>query len=149
MSRRAFAKYYEDFMEAKPANVEVLFIDSIHPEHNTMAAYGWIEKEQKRHLLTNSGLQRINLHDAINVETMEMTVIESNTINRDSTIELLSMLDNKCEGAKQVVVIRDDARYHYSNEVRDVVDRSPRLKLVYLPAYSPELNLIGRAWRYL
>ena len=37
------------------------------------------EGEQRR-LKTNSGRQRLNLHDAINAETMEMTVIESETI---------------------------------------------------------------------
>lgn len=147
-AQEEFAKYYEDFMEAKPANVEVLFIDAVHPEHNTMAAYGWIKKGQKRHLLTNSGRQRINLHGAINIETMEMTVIESDTINRDSTVQLLSMLDKKYGHAREVVIILDNARYHYSKEVKDVVEKSSRLKLVYLPAYSPELNLIERVWKY-
>ena len=143
-----FAKYYEDFMDAKPADVEVLFIDAVHPEHNTMAAYGWIKKGQKRHLPTNSGRQRLNLHGAINIETMEMTVIESDTINRDSTVQLLSMLDKKYEHAREIMVILDNARYHYSQEVKDVVKESTRLKLVYLPAYSPELNMIERVWKY-
>jgi len=147
-AQEEFAKYYEDFMEAKPADVEVVFIDAVHPEHNTMAAYGWIKKGKKRHLPTNSGRQRLNLHGAINIETMEMTVIESDTINRDSTVQLLSMLDKKYEGAKEIIVILDNARYHYSKEVHDVVQGSPRLKLVYLPAYSPELNLIERVWKY-
>lgn len=147
-AQEEFAKYYEEFMETKPADVEVLFIDAVHPEHNTMAAYGWIKRGKKRHLSTNSGRQRLNLHGAINIETMEMTVIESDTINRDSTVQLLSMLDKKYEGASQVIVILDNARYHYSKEVKEVVKKSHRLKLVYLPAYSPELNLIERVWKY-
>ena len=40
------------------------------------------------------------------------------------------------------------AKYHYSQEVKDVIEKSSRLKLVYLPAYSPELNLIERVWRF-
>lgn len=36
-----------------------------------------------------------------------------------------------------------------SKEVKEVVEKSPRLKLVYLPAYSPELNLIERVWHFL
>ena len=84
-AQEEFVKYYEKFMETKPSNVEVLFLDAVHPEHNTMAAYGWIKKGQKRRLQTNSGRQRLNLHGAINAETAEMTVIESDTINKDST----------------------------------------------------------------
>ena len=147
-AQEEFVRYYEEFMENKGDDVEVLFIDAVHPEHNTMAAYGWIRKGQQRRLKTNSGRQRLNLHGAINAESMEMTVIESESINRDSTIQLLEMLDKKYDYAKEVIVILDNARYHYSQEIRELVEQSPRLKLVYLPVYSPELNLIERVWRF-
>ncbi|MBU2710825.1 IS630 family transposase [Zooshikella harenae] len=146
-AQETFAEQYEAFMSTKPVDIEVLFLDAVHPEHNTMAAYGWIKRGQKRPLPTNSGRQRLNLHGAVNAETMEMTVIESNTINKESTVQLLSMLDKKYESAKQIVVILDNARYHYSKEVKQLEEESPRLKLVYLPPYSPELNLIERVWK--
>jgi len=143
-----FVQYYEEFMETKDSNVEVLFIDAVHPQHNTMAGYGWIKKGETRKLKTNSGRQRLNLHGAINIETMEMTLIESETINRDSTVQLLEILDQKYFYSKEIIVILDNAKYHYSEEVKNVVEQSSRLKLVYLPTYSPELNLIERVWRY-
>ena len=89
-AQEEFVMYYEAFLEAKSADEEILFVDAVHPEHNTMAAYGWIKKGQKRCLKTNSGRQRLNLHGAINIETMEVTVIESETVDADSTIELLN-----------------------------------------------------------
>ncbi len=143
-----FVHYYEEFMKTKGNDVEVLFVDAVHPEHNTMASYGWIKKGEKRKLKTNSGRQRLNLHGAINAETMEITLIESETINRDSTVQLLEMLDRKYFYAKEIIVILDNAKYHYSQEVREVIEQSSRLKLVYLPTYSPELNLIERVWRF-
>lgn len=143
-----FVRYYENFMMNKDHDVEVLFVDAVHPEHNAMAAYGWIKKGQKRKIKTNSGRQRLNLHGAINAETMEVTVIESPTINRDSTVQLLEILDQKYFYAKQIIIILDNASYHYSQEVRDVIEASERLKLVYLPTYSPELNLIERLWHF-
>lgn len=143
-----FVDCYDDFMHSKPRNTEVIFIDAVHPEHNTMAAYGWIKKGQTRQLQTNSGRQRLNLHGAINAETMEMTVIESQSINRESTVQLLEMLDKKYEHSDDVVVILDNAGYHYSKEVKAVINNSPRLRLVYLPPYSPELNLIERVWKF-
>ncbi len=143
-----FVHYYDKFMETKANNVEVVFVDAVHPEHNTMAAYGWIKKGELRKLKTNSGRQRLNLHGAINAETMEMTLIESDRINRDSTVQLLEMLERKYFYAKEVVVILDNAGYHYSKEVIKVIENSSRLKLVYLPPYSPELNLIERVWRF-
>ncbi len=80
-------------MMNKEPDVEVLFADAVYPEHNAIAAYGWIKKGKKRAIKTNSGRQRLNWHGAINAETMEVTVIESPTINRDSTVQLLEMLD--------------------------------------------------------
>lgn len=143
-----FVHFYEEFMETKDDDVEVLFIDAVHPEHNTMAAYGWIKKGETRKLRTNSGRQRLNLQGAINIETMETTIIESDSINRESTIQLLNLLERKYSYAKEIIVILDNARYHYSQEVKEFVAKNPRLRLVYLPAYSPELNLIERLWRF-
>jgi transposase len=143
-----FVAYYERFMEEKPANEEVLFIDAVHPEHNTMAAYGWIKRGQKRYLKTNSGRQRLNLHGAINIETMGVTIIESKVVNADSTIELLETLNQKYPLSSRLHIILDNARYHYSKVVKDYLKDNSRINLVFLPAYSPELNLIERLWRF-
>jgi Transposase and inactivated derivatives len=56
-AQEEFVHYYDQFMETKADDVEVLFIDAVHPEHNAMAAYGWIKKGEKRELKTNSGRQ--------------------------------------------------------------------------------------------
>jgi transposase len=142
-----FIKYYEAFMRNKPADVEVLFMDAVHPEHNTMAAYGWIKRGKKKEIQTNSGRQRLNLHGAINAETHEITMIESSTINKDSTLELLGVLEKKYFYASMLYIILDNARYHYSKEVKDWL-RGKNIKLVFLPAYSPNLNLIERLWKF-
>lgn len=121
-------------------------MDAVHPQHNTMAAYGWIKKGERRCLLSNSGRQRLNLHGAINVESNEMTVVESPTVDKDSTLQVLELVEHKYPKAKQIMVILDNARYHYSKEVREWV-KDKRVQLVFLPAYSPQLNLIERAWK--
>ena len=40
----------------------------------------------------------------------------------------------------------DNARYHFSEQVLEYVQTS-KIQLVFLPPYSPELNLIERLWR--
>ena len=147
-AQEIFVEQYEYFMENKPENEEVLFVDAVHPEHNTLAAYGWIKRGQKRTLKTNSGRQRLNLHGAINVETQEMTVIESKTVNADSTIELLETISQRYSDSARLHIILDNARYHYSARVKDYLNTNTRINLVFLPSYSPELNLIERVWKY-
>ncbi len=147
-AQEEFAEMYEEFMLTKSAKREVLFVDAVHPEHNTMAAYGWIKRGETRKLQTNSGRQRLNLHGAINAETMEMTLIESQAANKESTVQLFEMIDKKYEHAEEIILILDNASYHHSQEVKALEEKSPRLRLVYLPPYSPELNLIERVWKF-
>ncbi len=89
----------------KPGNIEVLFLDAVHPEHNGIAAYGWIKRGQRRVLKTNSGRQRLNLHGAMNAETHEVIIIESKTVDADSTISLLQEIERKYYMAAEIVII--------------------------------------------
>lgn len=50
----------------------------------------------------------------------------------------------------QVIVVLDNVGYHNSHEVRRWwVAHHERIRPLWLPAYSPELNLIERVWRHL
>ena len=142
-----FAEQYEEFMLTKSNDVEVVFVDAVHPQHNAIAGYGWIKRGETRELKTNSGRQRLNLHGAINAETHEITIIESDTVNSDSTIDLLTALEEKYPAASSIKVILDNAKYHYSNLVKEFLSGS-RIDLVFLPSYSPNLNLIERLWGF-
>ena len=146
-AQEEFITYYDEFMQNKPSSAEVLFMDAVHPEHNTMAAYGWIKRGEKRKLKTNSGRQRLNLHGVINAETHEVTVIESKTVNKDSTLELLETIAQKYYLSSMIYIILDNARYHYSKEVKGFL-KGKKIKLVFLPTYSPNLNLIERLWKF-
>lgn len=140
-----FVKQYEKIMKTKPDNAAVYFADGVHPEHNTLAAYGWLKKGEERKLKTNSGRQRVNLHGAINIETLDVEIVESKRVNGSSTIELLKKIDKSCSLASIIYVILDNARYHYSKEVQEYL-KNTKIKLVFLPTYSPNLNLIERLW---
>lgn len=146
-AQEEFIKYYEDFMQKKPADVEVLFIDAVHPEHNAMPAYGWIKRGEKKELKTNSGRQRLNLHGAINAETHEVTLIESESVNKDSTLQLLELIAQKYSSASMIYIILDNAGYHHSKEVKNFLE-GKHIKLIFLPPYSPNLNLIEKLWKF-
>lgn len=147
-AQEEFVEQYEAFMLEKSEDVEVLFVDAVHPEHNAMASYGWIKRGKKKEIKTNSGRDRLNLHGALNAETLEVTLLESPTINSDSTLELIEVLDQKYPLSKEIIMIMDNARYHYSKVVREKLNEYPRIKFVFLPSYSPNLNLIERLWKF-
>lgn len=147
VAQELFAEQYDEFMQNKANNTEVLFLDAVHPQHNTMAAYGWIKRGEKREIQTSSGRERLNLHGAMNAETLEVTIIESETVDDDSTIQLLGAIENRYKSAESILVILDNAKYHYSWKVKEFLESS-KIQLVFLPSYSPNLNLIERLWKF-
>lgn len=142
-----FLEQYFEFMRNKKPNEAAFFIDAVHPVHNSMPAYGWIKKGKNKELKSNSGRNRLNIHGAMNAETFETTIISTEgSINSESSIELFQYLEKLYPLASVLYVILDNAKYHYSNRVVEYVKNS-RIKLVFLPSYSPELNLIERLWK--
>lgn len=142
-----FIAYYEAFMANKTTSREVLFMDAVHPEHNTLAAYGWFKRGEQHVLPTNCGRQRLNLHGAINAESYQVHVLESETINAESTIDLLTLIEQAYPSASEIHIVLDNAAYHYSKKVKAYLSQS-KINLVFLPPYSPNLNMIERLWRF-
>lgn len=146
-AQEIFLQQFNEFMKNKNENELVVFVDAIHPVHNTVASHGWIRKGKQKELESNSGRSRLNIHGAMNAETFETTIIASeDSINTESTILLFEQLENFYPLATFIYVILDNAKYHFSYEVQEWIKNS-RIRLAFLPAYSPELNLIERLWK--
>lgn len=68
----------------------------------------------------------------------------------DAFMAFLDHLAQELPADEPVVVVLDNAGYHKSHALRERWRHSAdRLQPFFLPAYSPELNLIERLWRYL
>ncbi|MCP4263633.1 MAG: IS630 family transposase [Planctomycetes bacterium] len=144
--QRAFLKEYEHIKASKGQNDPICFADATHPQHNSIPSYGWIKKGQEKALKANCGRQRLNINGAINIETLEPTTGFYDTINADSTIDLFSKIKAKHPNAKTIYIIVDNARYYRSRLLKQYVKRT-NIKLIFLPPYSPNLNLIERYWK--
>ena len=76
-----------------------------------------------------------------------MTVVNDSYINAWSVAELFKKLRENHPDQK-VKVILDNAKYQ-SCYVAKSAARMLDIQLLYLPAYSPNLNLIERAWKFI
>lgn len=45
-------------------------------------------------------------------------------------------------------MILDNSRIHHAKLLKPLLEGTPRLKLIFLPPYSPNLNLIERLWKW-
>jgi transposase len=146
-AQEIFVQQFNEFMKNKKDTEAVFFMDAVHPVHNSLAGYGWIKKGKDRELKSNAGRNRLNIHGAMNAETYETTIISSeDSINTESTLQLFEYLEHLYPVATMIYIILDNAKYHFSEAVQEWLKNS-RIKLVFLPAYSPELNLIERLWK--
>lgn len=145
-----FLKAYTNLKAKLGVNDQIYFGDSTHPEHNTKPSYGWIlkGKDNDKFIKTNTGRERLNLNGALSLISKKAVILEEQTVNSDSTIRLLKRLLVKQPTGK-IYLILDNASHHHSKKVGLwLKTHSRRLKLVFLPAYSPNLNIIERLWRF-
>src|SRR5476651_2815234 len=147
--QEAFLKQYKTTKAGLTNKDRIYFLDATHPQHNTKPFYGWILKGKKhdKYIKTNTGRERLNLNGALNFQEKTAILLEEKTINQEATLRLLEAIKNKQKQGK-VYLILDNAKYHHAKIVRNWILNHPRFNLMYLPAYSPNLNLIERLWRF-
>ena len=139
---------YKEIKEIKGEHDPIYFMDGVHPQHNSMPAYGWIKKGITKKIPSNTGRSRININGALDIESLELIHREDISINADSTIALLQQIEEKNQLAEQIYIIADNARYYRSKLVTEYLKNS-KIKIIFLPPYSPNLNLIERLWKFL
>ena len=96
---------------------------------------------------TNSGRERLNLSGALNFKDKTAIVLEEEAINKETTIHLLETIRKKQKTGK-IYLILDNASYYHARIVKRWILHHPRFKLLFVPSYSPNLNLIERLWRF-
>jgi len=95
-----------------------------------------------------SGRKRFNVLGAINAVTIEIITVTNGTyINAESVCQLLRQLSGRSVGMP-ISLVWDKARCQKCAAVFDLATELG-ITLMYLPAYSPHLNLIERLWRFI
>jgi transposase len=149
-SQAKFKKDYEKLRDNLPADEAIVFGDGVHPSHNVHATKAWIKKGKEKQVPTNTGRQRLNINGVLDLESMQTVVRFSDTINAEETIKLFDKVQATYPDKKKIHLIIDNARYYKNKQIKAYLrKRSCRIKIHWLPAYSPNLNFIERLWHYL
>lgn len=148
-AQRGFVAELDELMATKGRDDQVWFIDGVHPTHNSQPAYGWLPKGEKVAVPANTGRGRVNINGAINIESREVAHVECDSVNAQSTVELLEKIRRRAPRRGKIIVFCDNARYYSSEMVEKYLKRRMRMELRFLPPYSPNLNPIERLWRFM
>lgn len=132
--------------EATAGRRAVFFVDAAHFVFGSFIGRLWCFT--RRWIKSPSGRQRFNVLGAINAVSHQLvTVTNTAYINAASVCELLAKIAD-LKLAVPVTLVLDNARYQRCALVQDMAD-SLSIELLYLPSYSPNLNLIERLWKFV
>ena len=92
----------------------------------------------------------MNVNGAMNAEDpTEVYTDMTDRINAQSTIRLLEEIIANNTEKENIYIISDNARYYYCHVLKEWLRKHPKIKWMWLPSYSPNLNLIERMWRFM
>ena len=131
---------------AEQGKIHLYYVDAA---HFVLGAFlGSLWSKYRLFVRTPSGRQRYNVLGAYNAITGVMVSVTNTTyINSSSVIELLGKL-SLLHPEGTVKVILDNAAYQRCYWVRAFASLVG-IELVFLPSYSPNLNLIERFWKFV
>ena len=144
-----FVEELTEILSAKDEKSVVYYADGVHPTHNSRSTYAWIEKGEELEQPTVSGRDRVNINGLLNAyDVTDVISHDCKSINAQSTRELYEEALARHPEAPCIYVISDNARYYHNKELREWAEGT-RIKQIFLPPYSPNLNLIERLWKFL
>lgn len=132
--------------EARQGVRAVFFVDAA---HFVMGAFlGMIWCFQRIFIKSPSGRKRFNVLGALNAITHEIILVTNDSyITAIQVCELLQKLADLGLSIP-ITLVLDNARYQKCRVVQDLA-KSLEIELLYLPTYSPNLNLIERLWKFV
>lgn len=133
-------------LEAEQGKRHVFFVDAAHMVYGTFLCCLW--SFVRLYVRAASGRQRFNVLGALNAVTKELIAVTNTTVvNTETMGDLLRKI--AAQGlVGPVTLVLDNARYQHNQAVKDLA-ASLGIELLFLPGYSPNLNLIERLWRFI
>jgi transposase len=123
-----------------------LFVDAAHFVYGPFLGFLWCLV--RLFVPAPSGRKRYNVLAALDAVTHQVIRVANHAyINAESVCQLLRQI--AAAGlARPITLVLDNARYQHCQVVQALA-RSLRIELLFLPSYSPNLNLIERLWKFV
>ncbi|APW63206.1 IS630 family transposase [Paludisphaera borealis] len=124
----------------------VFFVDAAHFVFGTFLCCLW--SFTRIFVRAASGRQRFNVLGAWNATTRELIAVTNTTVvNTETMCELVRKI-TALGLAGPITLVLDNARYQRNAAVQALAEEL-EITLLFLPSYSPNLNLIERLWKFI
>jgi transposase len=124
----------------------VFFVDAAHFVFGTFLCCLW--SFARIFVRAASGRQRFNVLGAWNAVTRELIAVTNTTVvNTETMCQLLQKIA-ALGLIEPITLVLDNARYQRNAAVQALAEEL-EIGLLFLPSYSPNLNLIERLWKFI
>ena len=145
--QRIWLDGFQSFVnQAKEGKLRLFFMDAAHFTLEAFLCKVW--SKQPLYLKGGAGRNRFNVIGC--VDPINQEIISSHSmvyVNAEQVKEFLEKVRKQC-GDIPVAIVLDNARYQHCDAVKEKA-RELGIELIFLPPYSPNLNIIERLWKHV
>lgn len=107
----------------------------------------WFEKGKQRIIRTTGKHRGVKLLATVDYESGRIVWHEDEAYDAETFLTLSKVLEAYPSGT--ITMVLDNARIHHAKLLESFLNENKRLTLVFLPPYSPQLNIVEGFWKWL
>ncbi|MGE6553547.1 IS630 family transposase [Bacillus mycoides] len=130
-------------------NTVLLYQDECHFRDSQTVHATWFAKGKQKKIAVLGKRMTVSVFGTIDAITGKLFCAKADTCNAETFQQFLNDVLKEYEN-KHVVLVLDNARYHHAKILKSFWRKNNRhLTLLFLPPYSPNLNMIERVWKVM
>lgn len=127
---------------------DIIYLDETGIDDNEIYEYAWGPKGERIHVPKQSyKKRRISIISSLNGKTLQAPFVFEGYCDKEVFQTYIDEVLVPSLKPKQVVIM-DNASFHKAKSVQASIEKAG-CRLLYLPAYSPDLNPIEHCWHSL
>jgi transposase len=147
--KRRRLRAISDMLVNLPPDEVAVYEDEADVHLNPKIGLDWMARGQQKLVVTPGNNRKAYLAGALNARDGRILWVGAEKKNSALFVAMLDRLDTHYRSAKCIHVVLDNYGIHSSHETRRALARLPRIRLHFLPSYSPDHNRIERFWQDL
>ena len=135
-------------MIRKKGNYKIYFEDECHFQRNTTIVRAWFLKGTTPEIKSPPIREKISVMSAMGMDNGQLITMNAEIFNAVSLKAFVKRIIKCARTQRKILLVLDNARFHHAIINRKFLKSAKdEIVLMYLPAYSPELNPIKSFWK--
>lgn len=135
-------------MILKKEKYEIYFEDECHFQRNTTIVRAWFLKGTIPEIKSPPVREKISIMGAMGMDNGQLITMKAEIFNAVSFKGFVKRIIKNAKTDKKILLVLDNARFHHAVINREYFGSvKDKIELLFLPAYSPELNPIESFWK--